>query len=240
MREPAAEVAAPRPTRRWLPWLAAATVVLALISGLGWVLLGSSLFDARSVQVVGAKELPADVVRTVAAVPLGTPMVRLDTRAIATRVAALPRVAGVQVQRDLDGTVQIAVTERTPVAVVHRSSGVHLIDATGTDYATVPAGPLGLPELQVPTVGPRNATTAAALTVLTALPGWLRVQVRSIAATSPTDVVLHLDNGRAGTVREVRWGDANQGDRKSAVLGVLLTQHGKIYDVSSPALPTIA
>jgi cell division protein FtsQ len=31
-----------------------------------------------------------------------------------------------------------------------------------------------------------------------------------------------------------------QSDRKAAVLGPLLTQPGKIYDVSSPSLPTVA
>ena len=223
-----------------MPWLAAGLTVLAVVGGLGWVLLGSALFDAQSVQVVGTNELPADMVRTVAAVPLGTPMLRLDTKAIERRVAALRRVASVQVHCSVDGTVQVAVTERTPVAVVHRGGGVHLIDATGTDYATLPTGPPGLPELQVSRVGPRDASTAAALTVLTAMPGWLRVQVRSIAATSPADVELRLDNGPAGTARKVRWGDAGDGGRKAAVLGPLLTQPGKIYDVSSPALPTIA
>jgi len=38
----------------------------------------------------------------------------------------------------------------------------------------------------------------------------------------------------------VRWGGVEEGDRKAAVLGPLLTQPGKIYDISSPALPTIA
>ncbi len=209
--------------------------ILTLAGGLAWVLLGSSLFDARSVQVVGTRELPADVVRAVAAVRLGTPMMRLDTKAIETRVAALPRVASVQVRCSVDGTVRIEVTERTPVAVVRRDGRVHLVDATGTDYAATPVGPPGLPELQVAHVGPRNAATMAALTVLTELPAWLRVQIRSIAATSPADVVLELGKGR-----EVRWGDVGEGERKAAVLGPLLTQPGEIYDVSSPALPTIA
>ena len=80
----------------------------------------------------------------------------------------------------------------------------------------------------------------ATLAVLTGLPEWLRVQVRSVAATSPAGVVLGLVTGRGGAEREVRWGDAEQGDRKAAVLGPLLTQPGKVYDVSSPALPTIA
>lgn len=212
--------------------------LLALVGGLVWVLLGSSLFDARAVQVVGTRELPADMVRAVAAVPLGTPMLRLDTTAIETRVAALPRVASVAVRCGLDGTVRVEVTERTPVALVRSGGDVHLVDATGLDYAVVPEGPPGLPELRVSRVGPRDANTMAALTVLTALPDWLRIQVHSVAARSPSDVVLRLDGGRDG--REVRWGDASDGDRKAAVLGPLLTQQGEIYDVSSPTLPTIA
>jgi cell division protein FtsQ len=215
--------------------LLAGVGLLALAGALAWVLLVSSLFDARSVQVAGTTELPADVVRAVAAVPLGTPMLRLDTGAIETRVAAIPRVASAQVQCNLDGTVRIEVTERNPVAVMRRGDGAHLVDATGTDYAAVPAAPPGLPELRVARVAPRDAATLTALTVLTGLPEWLRVQVRSIAAKSPSEVVLSLDNKR-----EVRWGDAEDGDRKAAVLGPLLTQPGKVYDVSSPTLPTIA
>lgn len=214
-----------------------------LVGGLGWVLLGSSLFDTTSVQVVGTSELPADVVRAVAAVPLGTPMLRLDTAAIEARVAAVPRVASVRVHCTLDGTVRIEVTERTPVAFQRRGGAVHLVDATGIDYATVPAGPgapPGLPELRMAVLGPRNPATVAALSVLTALPDWLRSQLRSIAATSPENIVLRLGGGRGSAEREVRWGDAADGDRKAAVLGPLLTQPGEVYDVSSPALPTIS
>ncbi len=214
-----------------------ALAVLALGGALTWVLLGSSLFDARSVQVMGTRELAADEVRAAAAVALGTPMLRLDTEGIRARVAAVPRVASVQVHTALDGTVWIELTERTPIAVVRQGNGVHLVDATGTDYAVVPVGlgPPGLPELRVTRVGPRDAATVAALAVLTGLPQPLRAQVRSVAADSAADVVLRLDNSR-----EVRWGGVEQGGRKAAVLGPLLTQPGKIYDVSSPTLPTIA
>lgn len=209
--------------------------LLTLAGALTWVLLGSSLFAARSVQVVGTRELPVDVVRAVAAVPLGTPMLRLDTGAIEIRVAAIPRVASALVRCNLDGTVRIEVTERSPVAVMRRGDGAHLVDATGTDYAAVADVPPGLPELRVSRIGPRDAATEAALTVLTRLPDWLRVQVRSIAAKSTSEVVLSLDNKR-----EIRWGGVEDGDRKAAVLGPLLTQPGKVYDVSSPTLPTIA
>ncbi len=221
------------PRTKWV-WLVAGVAVLALAGGGAWVLLVSSLFDARAVEVVGTRDLAVDEVRTVAAVPLGTSMLRLDTKAVQSRVAAVPRVASVQVRCTLDGTVRIQLAERTPVAVIRRGSGARLVDATGTDYAAVPAGSPGLPELRMAQVGPRDAATVAALTVLTGLPQQLRTQVRAVTARSPADVVLSLANGR-----EVRWGGVEQGERKSAVLGLLLTQPGDVYDVSSPALPTI-
>jgi cell division protein FtsQ len=228
------------PTRRWWPWLLAGLAALAVAVAAIWAVLGSSLFDVRSVQVAGARELPVDEVRAAAAVALGTPMLRLDTKGIEARVAAVPRVATVQVWRALDGTVWIELTERAPVAIVRRSNGVHLVDATGTDYAAVPVGPPGLPELRIARVGPRDAATVAALTVLTGLPQPLRGQVLVVSARSPADVVLQLNTGHRGNGREVRWGGVEQGDRKASVLGPLLTQPGKVYDVSSPTLPTVA
>ncbi|MFN2495254.1 MAG: cell division protein FtsQ/DivIB [Pseudonocardiaceae bacterium] len=226
-----------RPGRQRRGWLVAAVlVVLAALAGaVVWVLWESSLFEARSVQVIGTRELSVDEVRTVAAVPLGTPMLRLDTEAVQARVAALPRVAAVEVSRSLGGTVRLVVTERTPVAVRPAPDGVHLVDATGTAYAVVPVPPPGLPELRVARIAPGDRPTMAALTVLTGLPDPLRVQVLSVGAESAADVVLRLSDER-----EVRWGGVEAGDRKAAVLLALLTQPGEIYDVSSPDLPTIS
>lgn len=221
--------------RRSWPVAAGLAAILALAGVVAWVLLGSSLFDARSVQVIGTRGLPADEVRAVAAVPLGAPILWLDTREIEARVAAVPWVAAVQVSRTLGGTVRIAVIERTPIAVRSTPDGVHLVDVTGTDYANVADAPAGLPELQVARIGPEDSATIAAITVLTGLPEPLRTQVLSVAADSPADVVLRL-----GEEREVRWGGVEAGDRKAAVLGVLLTQPGEVYDVSSPDLPTIS
>lgn len=229
-----------RPSRRGhnrRGWLIAAglAVIPALAGAVAWVLLGSALLDVRSVQVIGTSELPADEVRAAAAVPLGAPLLRLDTAEIEARVAALPRVAAVQVSRTLGAAVRIAVTERTPIAVRSAPDGVHLVDVTGTDYAKIADAPPGVPQLRVARIEPGDRATIAAITVLTGLPGPLRIQVFEVAADSPADVVLRLADQR-----EVRWGGVEAGGRKAAVLGVLLTQIGQVYDVSSPDLPTIS
>lgn len=224
----------PRPRRRRRRrWLLPALAVLVVAGGLGYLLLGSPLLVAQRVQVTGTAALGADEVRSAAGVPLGGPLLRVDTDEAAMRVARLPEVARVRVDRAWPQTVRIEVLERAPVALRPAPDGPHRIDATGVDFGAL-TGPQSmqppLPELRAPD----GAPTAAAAAVLTGLPAPLRGQVRAVTADSPEDVRLVLADGR-----EVDWGSAADGPHKAAVLGVLLTQPGKVYDVSSPELPTI-
>lgn len=216
--------------RRWMALL----IVLAML-GLTYVVMFTSLIGVRTVEVVGTHEIPQDTVRRVAAIELGTPMVRLDTDEVARRVATLPRVFSVSVSRSFPTTVEIHVTERTPVAVVPAADGVHLVDRTGVDYATVPARPKGLPVLKVVKVAPDDPATHAAVTVYGAIPGQLRKRVVELSARSPGDVRLKLSGGKI-----VKWGNAEDNDRKSAVLAPLLTRPGRTYDVATPDFPTVS
>ncbi|MFE9750891.1 cell division protein FtsQ/DivIB [Saccharothrix saharensis] len=184
----------------------------------------------REVEVLGTAALTGDEVRVAAAIEPGTPLVRLDVDAVAARVRELPRVAGVEVERAVPGTVRLTVDEREPVAVIKTPGGVHLVDATGKDYATVAQPPDGLPELEV-----TPDALGAAVAVLTQVPEALRRDVLSVTADSPSDVRLALAGGR-----EARWGSAADTARKAAVLEVLLTRKGSVFDVSSPELPTVS
>jgi cell division protein FtsQ len=216
--------------RRWMALL----LVLAVL-GMTYLIMFTSVIGVRGVEVLGADELSHDTVREAAAIELGTPMVRLDTDEVARRVAALPRVAEVTVSRSFPSTVEIQVTERTPVAVVPDSDGTHLVDRTGLDYATVKVRPRGLPVLKVIKVAPDDPSTRAAVTVLGAIPDQLRKRVVEVSAGTPGDVALRLRNGKV-----VKWGDAEDNERKSAVLAPLLTRPGKTYDVTTPDFPTVS
>jgi cell division protein FtsQ len=95
---------------------------VAAIAGLVWAVLFSSLLAVRDVEVIGlsqeaALEGGAQVI-TAAAIPEGEPIARLDTGSATARVAALPWVDGVEVRRAWPNSIVLAVTERTPVAVV--------------------------------------------------------------------------------------------------------------------------
>jgi cell division protein FtsQ len=214
-------------------WIALSVVVGAV--GVVVAVLFTPLVGVRSVEVTGMRGLTADEVRAAAEVPTGTSMLRLDTTGIVARVAQLPRVASVDVSRQWPSTIRIQVTERDPVGIVPESDGVHLVDSSGLDYATVATAPAGLPKIQLTTIKPADPRTQAVVRVLAVLPPQLRVEVQVVTAKTPGSVTLGLPGGRT-----IRWGSADDSVHKSAVLAALMTRPGKVYDVSSPDLPTIS
>ncbi len=212
--------------RRRLVAILVMTVVTAVVCAV-WF---TPVLGVREVEVRGVVEMTEVQVLEAAAIEPGTPLVRVDTEAVAARVRELRRVAGVRVERVLPGSVRLTVDERDPVGVVLAGDGAHLVDATGRDYATVAQPPAGLPELKA-----SGAALDAAVGVVTQLPEALRREVLVVTAGSPSGVRLTLSAGR-----EVRWGSVADSPRKAAVLEVLLTREGEVFDVSSPELPTVS
>jgi cell division protein FtsQ len=199
----------------------------------GWVLLGSSWLVVHKVVVKGQHRLTAQQVLAAANVPLGTPLARLDTGAIAARVRALGPVASVSVSRGWPSTVEVEVVEREPVVAVGSGKTWTLFDGTGTRLGSATAVPAGLVRLDVAHPGPADAPTLAALSVLRSLPRPLRVLVVAVRAPSTEQVGLVLKDGR-----RVVWGGTSDGPAKAAALTALLRLKGHVYDVSSPTVVT--
>jgi cell division protein FtsQ len=178
--------------------------------------------------------------RDAAAVAIGGPLVAVDTGAVAERVARLPAVAAAEVSLQWPHVVSVRVVQRAPVASVRTPDGPALVDATGTVFpGTAAVDVAGLPVLTVAAPGPTDRSTLAGVAVLGALPEAVRSQVLTVAADvdpsgMPGTITLGLTDGR-----EVRWGSPERVADKAAVLVPLLTQPGRVYDVTSPDLPTI-
>jgi cell division protein FtsQ len=212
-----------------------AVLVVLTVVAVTYLVMFTSVLGVRSVEVVGVKEISPEAVLKAADIEHGTPMVRLDADEAAARVAKLPRVFEVRVERSWPSTVEIIITERAPVAVLRSGSEIHLVDGTGLDYAVVPTAPAGLPTLAMSDVRPDNPATKAAVTVLGAIPKQLKTQVTAVTANTPGDVRLTLADGRV-----VKWGNAQDNPRKAAVLAALLTRPGRTYDVATPDFPTVS
>ena len=195
----------------------------------------SPVLVARSVRVAGVTPEDVSAIMGRAAVPMGTPLAKVDTRAIARRVIVAKGLAEVTVSRSYPSTVLIVATPRVPVLAVMDPQGqVQVVDSQGVAYAAVSAAPKGVPLIN--TVGNPSSMESmrAAMTVLRALSLGQRSQVTEVTVLGPNMVTFKL-----GVVTVV-WGGASEPELKVKVMTALLRQKdvGTI-DVSAPRTPVI-
>lgn len=209
-------------------------LLLILAGSLMWLAYGTSVLGVRTVLVQGADVAGVDQVLAAAAVAEGTPLARVDTRAVAGRVGALPAVASVQVRRSWPSTLVIAVTERVGVAAVETPAGLLVVDRDGVPFLTVPDRG-DLPLLRVSQPGPDDPATQAGLRVLAALTPQLRADLVAVAVPSPTRIQLELTGSR-----RVIWGDAEASEQKAQVATVLLAEPATTIDVSAPGVAVVS
>jgi cell division protein FtsQ len=217
------------------PWRAAffTLAAVAIVAGVAWALLDSRFFVVRHVAVTGTHLVPAAEVRSVAAIPPGTPLIRVNGAAVAHRVDQIRQVESAQVTRDWPNGVTITVTERKPALGVPSGRGYQLIDRDGVAVEFVPQLPRGTPRLELP-AGPVAAlrgspAVSAATQVLQQLPPWVARRVVAVQAPSATEVTLRLTHHVT-----VVWGGPDRSAVKAKVLGVLMRTHAHTYDVSAP------
>lgn len=207
-------------------------LAVALAVGAGWLVLGTGALGVEQVRVTGVDRLRAEDVAAQADIRPGTPLVRLDTDAVVRRLAALPAVRTAEVHRRWPRTVEIAVRERSAAAVQPKGEDWVLLDRTGVAFATEPRRPRGLPVVTASTTAGR-AGLRSGLEVVDSLAPAVRDQVRAVHVASVEQVTLRLTRGRS-----VVWGSTERPERKSAVLGVLLSRKASVFDVSAPDTPT--
>lgn len=222
-----------RGTVRGLKVLMWTAVLAVIVVGLGLLLYFTPIMSARSIVVTGVGAVTQEEVVAAAAVAPGTPLLQVNTDAVAERVAGIRRVASARVQRQYPSTLRITIVERVPVVVRDYPDGVHLFDKDGVDFATGPPPP-GIPYLETDNPGPSDPATEAALQVMTSLRPDVASQVGRVSAPSMASITLTLIDGRT-----VVWGTTDRTEEKALKLAALLTQPGQVYDVSSPDLPTV-
>ena len=213
-------------------WL---VVLMAVAAGGVWLVEFSPVLVTRSVKVEGVpRGEVAGIVRR-AAVPMGTPLAKVDTGAIARRVIGTAALAAVTVTRSYPSTVLISGSPRVPVLAVKDPQGqVQVVDSHGVAYATVSAAPKGVPLVNTVESPPSLESLRAAMVVLRALSAGQRGQVTNVTVLGPNMVTLRL-----GHVKVV-WGGASEPELKVKVITALLRQKDvSTVDVSAPHTPVI-
>jgi len=245
--EPSGRPPLRRLLRRHLRGIVVLAVALAFLgSGAFWLLYGSDLVRAEKVSVSGTRVLTPEQVREAADVPLGKPLISVDTDAVASRVGRkLPRIDTVDVERSWPRGITLKVTERTPVLLVQKGGKFIEVDDEGVRFATVSRAPEGVPTLELDLA--RSGSAAASLRrfgearlvreavrVAGAVPGPVARLTRTVKVRSYDDISLELKDGRT-----VAWGSSEAGAAKGRTLTALMkaAPRARHFDVSVPTAP---
>ncbi|MFH7597754.1 FtsQ-type POTRA domain-containing protein [Streptomyces racemochromogenes] len=232
-----------RPRRvRLLATLAAA----ALLAGGGtWALYGSSWLRVEKVTASGTEVLTPEQVLSAAAVPVGAPLVGVDTDEIAERVRArLPRIDSVDVVRAWPHGIGLKVTERKPVLLIKKGTDFIEVDAGGVRFDTVAKAPVGVPLLEMAADRSPSARRfdeerllKEAVGIAGSLPDAVAKETLQVRVRSFDSVVLELTKGRS-----VVWGSGELGEAKGRALTALLKAAPKAdhFDVSVPTAPAVS
>ena len=244
-RQPASGRSARRLGRtRRSPWRAAffGVIAVGVLVGVSYTFLGPKVLVVRSVVVSGTHLVPASQVRAAAGIPLGEPLLRVNTAAAARRVEAITQVRSARVSKSWPDRILITVQERTPVLAVAgpgaagstsaAGGGYDLIDASGVIVRTAQAKPRGMAVFwsSVPVTALQGSpSVAAAAAVLREVPASIGRSVVVVSASSPQNVTLGLSDGIT-----IVWGSTARATAKAAELSALMRTHEHYYDVSSP------
>ncbi|MDR1776082.1 MAG: FtsQ-type POTRA domain-containing protein [Actinomycetes bacterium] len=110
-----------RHRERSLRRVAFVVAIVLVLAGLVWgvvALINAPLFEVRTVGVIGANRVEAAEIRRLASIKDGQSVITLDSDALIARVKADPWVASVEVKKRLLHTIQLTITERSPLLLV--------------------------------------------------------------------------------------------------------------------------
>ncbi|MFJ9816239.1 cell division protein FtsQ/DivIB [Streptomyces sp. NPDC101151] len=223
-----------------------AVTLMLLGGGSVWALYGSEWLRVKRVSVSGTQVLtPADVLEA-ASVPIGEPLISVDTGIIEARLRRkLPRIDTVDVVRSWPDGIGLKVTERTPVLLVRKAGNFVEVDDEGVRFATVSQAPKGVPALEL--TASRSGSGAAsfrrfgtdrlvreAVQVAGELPAAVARDTRTVQVRSFDDISLELGGGRT-----VAWGSSESGRVKARALAALMkaAPGARHFDVSVPTAP---
>lgn len=222
-------------------------VVLVLLGAGGvWALYGSQWLRVERVSVSGTDVLTPGQVREAADVPVGSPLISVDTDAIEARLRQkLPRIDSVDVVRSWPHGIGLKVVERTPVLIVEKGGKFVEVDDGGVRFATVSRAPKGVPALEL-TVSQSGSAAASlrrfgedrlvreAVRVAGDIPAAVAKTARTVKVRSYDDISLELGDGRT-----VAWGSGEKGAAKARTLTALMkaAPDARYFDVSVPTAP---
>ncbi len=177
-------------------------VALSLAAAAGIGVIRSPLMAIDSVSVRGAEMVDEAAIVGAAAVPLGTPLLDLPIEATEQRVEALPEIRSATVTRNLNGRIDIVVTEREPTMALRSGAGFVLVDDDGRQVRTTDVAPDGfLPVIGLEATGvpgdPAPPGSTSVLRLMNEITPPVRAAVTEVIVTGDQLALRLSAGGRA-------------------------------------------
>lgn len=225
------------PTRKYFFRSLMAAVAILVILVLATTF--TPLLAIDKIMVSGESRVSEKQIQNILKKYVGTPLTTISESAVAADLKGFPIIESIALVSRPPHTLEIRVTERTPIAIVVRNGTQFLYDPAGVKLGLA-KGNEKLPTVIV-TGNPKNSTTyKQAIDVILALPLQLLDRVAYIQAKTRDNVTLRL---RGAAAQTIIWGDSEDSILKSKVLKTLLlktsTKIRATFDVSSPLTPSV-
>jgi cell division septal protein FtsQ len=198
----------PRVSWRALRWLLAAAVVAYGGYRATNLVLHASVLQVRRINVHGNVRLSSGEVRAIVDGLRGTSILSADLPAYRRRLLESPWVADVALRRVLPSTVEVFVSERTPIGLCRLGNSVYLIDPHGVlidefgpQYAEfdlpIIDGLVRVPSSGQPTIDETRAGLAARVIEALARRADIASRVSQIDVHDGHDAIVLLQNDPA-------------------------------------------
>lgn len=226
--------------------VAVAAGVVAVVTGLVWLLFFSTVFrlESAAISVTGANEWVSEqTIHDIADKQAGKSLFLVSTRDVADQLQDIPGVSEAKVTKRFPKAMNVAVTAQRPAAMLKSGEALTAVDAEGRVLNSVSSQNVdGIPVIEVKDAQAslENRSVKEALTILGALPESMRQQITKVTAETQDSVTTTLDDGE----RVIVWGDSSQLKLKMAVVDKIINDPKVIgdkhqVDVSAPLKPII-
>lgn len=209
--------------------------MLASLHIAGWMGTDRS-FSIQRVEVIGCEILQPEEVIKAANIPLSTPIMQLDLRAVQQRVELMPMVRSVSIARQFPATIALRIEEVQPIALLN-NDGLHPIDELGSILPMpsrfkvldlpVLSGAVVVKKMNAPKLNQSGLASIEYLAALRKYNAALYYDISEAKVDSHGGLVLYLmEDGVPVLMGKQQW--LEKSERLAVVMQHLKTQTGKL------------
>ena len=221
-------------------------LVIALITGLAWLLFLSPVFRLQTDQINvsgGNAWVSDDRVTSIVAHQGDRSLLLISANGVEQEISGMAGVTDARVRKSFPHGLEVTFDAQEPTAVFKDAQGkLTAVDRQGRALNTVAKPVDGVPVIQVATVkrAQQDQAVRQTLRILSTMPEAMRHSVTKVTAETQDSITTELDQGK----HVIIWGDGSDLKLKQAVVDKIINDPSKIgdkhqLDVSAPLRPIV-